>query len=105
MRFDSSGNVWKRNGKHRNSSKHVDSCVVCRLWKISKIAFDVPFVLMALLDLQGFPLQAGINVQENVILDSFRSMLIGGFAFPRIVLARQVSSDVGSHEPNTHSRQ
>ena len=43
---------------------------------------DFPFVLLQYLDLQAFLQQTGIKVQENVIPDSFRSIVFGGFFFP-----------------------
>jgi hypothetical protein len=43
---------------------------------------DFPFVLLQYLDLQAFLQQTGIKVQENVIPDSFSSIVFGGFFFP-----------------------
>ena len=42
---------------------------------------DFPFVLSSYSDLQAFLLQTGVKIQENMIPDSFRSMLLGGFFF------------------------
>ena len=42
---------------------------------------DFPFVLLSYLDLQAFLQQTSVNIQENVIPDSFRSMLFGGTFF------------------------
>ncbi len=42
---------------------------------------DSPFVLLQYLDLQAFMQQTGIKVQENVIPDSFSSIVFGGLFF------------------------
>ena len=43
---------------------------------------DFPFVLLQYLDLQAFLQQTSIKVQENVIPDSFPSIVFGVFFFP-----------------------
>ena len=48
----------------------------------SKNMCDFPFVLLQYLDLQAFLQQTGIKVQENVIPDSFPSIVFGGTFFP-----------------------
>ena len=61
---------------------------------------DFSFVLLSYLDYLAFLLQTSVKMQESVISDSFRSMLLGGFV-SRIVMARELSSDAGLHPSST----
>ena len=68
--------------KVRNYKNVMKNIIFIDLWNPLQNVCDFPFVLLSYLDVQAFLLQTGVKIQDNVILDSFRSMRFGGVFFP-----------------------